>query len=142
MIIPQLSVFLTNQPGALAVPVRLLAEAGLNIIVLGMADSTEYGILRVVVNDWQRAVEVLEAAGCVVNVSELVAVDVADDPGGLARVLAALEPVGVNIEYLYGYPRRCAGRSALLLRFDQPEQAREALRAAGFGLLEVAALAG
>lgn len=142
MTVHQLSVFLTNHPGHLAGPVELLADAGINTVILGLADGESFGILRVVVDDWQRARQVLETAGCVVKVTELVAVDVADEPGGLAAVLAALRPAGVNIEYMYGYPRRCPGRSALLLRFDQSAPALEALRAAGVTLLDFADIAG
>jgi hypothetical protein len=139
--IHQLSVFLENHPGALEQPVRALAEAGLNIDTLALADSSEFGILRLVIRDWRRALAVLQEAGCVVNVHELVAVEVSDHPGGLASVLAAVESAGVNVEYMYGFPLHAAERSALLIRFDDAERAMAALVAGGIRLLELEALA-
>ena len=141
MKIHQLSVFLENQPGALRAPIDALAAAGVNLGTLALADTERYGILRLVVRDWPRAKAVLEGAGCVVNVIELVAVDVADRPGALAEVLAVVDAAGVNIEYLYGFPRHDTDRAALLLRFDDPDRGAAALAAAGLARLELEALA-
>ena len=137
MKIHQLSVFLENKPGALAVPVKLLADAGLNLDTLALADSSEYGILRLIMREWEQAKTVLQAAGCTVNVVELVAVDVPDAPGGLASVLDAIAGSGVNIEYMYGFPSHADGQAALVLRFDQPDRALEALGSAGIGVLSL-----
>ena len=85
MRIPQLSVFLENKPGHMIVPCRLLSDAGINVVTLSLADSSQFGILRLIVREWQRAREVLEAAGWVVAVTEVLAIEVVDRPGGLVE---------------------------------------------------------
>ena len=85
MKIHQLSLFLENKPGHLVEPCRLLADAGINIRTLSVADTQQFGILRMIVSDWQKATAILKDAGCVVNVTEVLAVEVPDRPGGLAE---------------------------------------------------------
>ena len=83
--------FVENSPGHLRAPCQALADAGINLATLSLADTQQYGILRLIVRDWQRAKAVLEAAGFVVNVTEVLAIEVPDRPGGLADVLRAIE---------------------------------------------------
>ncbi|HOC38806.1 MAG TPA: amino acid-binding protein, partial [Thermodesulfobacteriota bacterium] len=83
MKLTQLSVFLENKPGRLTEPCRVLAEEGIDILTLSLADTQQFGILRILVRDWERAREVLEQAHCVVNATEVVALEVEDRPGGL-----------------------------------------------------------
>jgi len=119
--IRQLSIFLENRPGQLLVPCRLLGDAGIDILDLSLADTERFGILRLIVEDWQRAQAVLEAAGQVVKVTELLALEVPDQPGGLARVLQVFEQAGLAVEYLYTFTVRTRGQSAVLLaRVEDP----------------------
>jgi hypothetical protein len=90
MKIHQLSLFLENRAGQLRHPVQLLAQAGIDIRTLMLADTQQFGILRIIVQDWQRAKQALEAGGVVVNVTEVVACEVADRPGGLDEILAVV----------------------------------------------------
>src|SRR5690606_18352757 len=83
MKLKQLSLFVENRPGQMKTPFKALAEAGVNILTLSLADTQQFGILRLIVQDWERAKRVLEQAGCVVNVTEVVAIEVEDRPGGL-----------------------------------------------------------
>ena len=131
MKIKQLALFLENKPGALSRPVKLLAKAKFNILTLSIADTQQFGILRLVVRDWQKAKRVLEQHGFVVKVSDMVAVEVADKPGGLAKVLVALEQARVNLEYMYGFTLKTEGTGVLAFRFDDPDRAIAALRKAG-----------
>lgn len=85
MTVKQLSVFLENKPGALSTPCRLLADAGVNIQTFALADTQQFGILRLVVHEWERAKQVLEQNGFVVKVTEMVALEVPDRPGGLVK---------------------------------------------------------
>ena len=87
MKIHQLSLFLENSPGKAVEPCRLLARAGVNIRTLTIADTQQFGILRLIVSDWEKGRELLQQAGYVVNVTEVVAVEVDDRPGGLAGLL-------------------------------------------------------
>lgn len=118
MKIPQLSVFVENQPGHLIVPCRLLADAGINIVTLSLADTQKFGILRIIVRQWQRAREVLEAAGLVVAVTEVLAIEVPDHPGGLADLLDIFQLSGINVEYMYAFTARLGNRAVLVLRLD------------------------
>ena len=104
MKIHQISLFAENKPGHIAAPVRLLAQEGIDIRSMYLADTQHYGILRMIVSDWQKALSVLEAHGFVVKMTEVLAVEVPDRPGGLADVLGALDGTGINIEYMYAFP--------------------------------------
>jgi hypothetical protein len=131
MKIKQLSLFLENQPGALSRPVKLLAKAKINILTLSIADTQQFGILRMVVRDWEKAKDLLEKEGLVVKVTDLVAIEVADKPGGLADILTAVEKSGVNVEYMYGFTLREQAKGLLAFRFGDPDRAIEALNKSG-----------
>ena len=131
MKITQISSFIENRPGRLYAACEALAAKGVNIHALSLADTAQFGILRLIVRDWERAKQVLERAGWVVNVTEVVAVDVADRPGGLAEILKVLDGAGLNVEYLYAFALRREGKSLLVLRFEDPDRAIEVLDAAG-----------
>ncbi len=128
MKVKQLSLFLENKPGALHHPIKLLADARFNILALSLADTQQFGILRLILHEWQKAQKLLEAEGFVVKVTDMVALEVSDAPGGLSAILAALEGTRVNLEYMYGFTQRKEGRGLLVFRFDDPDRAIEALQ--------------
>jgi len=131
MKVKQLSLFLENQPGSLSGPVKLLAKARLNILTLCIADTQHFGILRLVLRDWEKAKKLLEKDGFVVKVSDLVAIEVADEPGGLAVILETVEQARVNLEYMYGFTLSQEGKGVLAFRFDDPDRAIAALQKNG-----------
>jgi len=131
MKVKQLSLFLENKPGTLSRPIKLLAKAKLNILTLSIADTQQFGILRLVVRDWEKAKRLLEKDGFVVKVSDMVAIEVADEPGGLANILVTLEKARVNLEYMYGFTLRKEGKGVLAFRFDDPDGAIAALQKKG-----------
>jgi len=135
MKIQQISLFIENKPGHIAAPIRLLAQAGVDIRSLYLADTQEFGIVRMIVSDWQKAAEVLDAEGFVVKATEVLAVEVPDHPGGLADVLDALDGSGINIEYMYAFPHQQGEEAILIFRFADPDVAIERLQAAGINLL-------
>jgi hypothetical protein len=135
MKIPQLSLFLENKPGHLSAICRTLAEANLNILTLSLADTQQFGILRLIIGDWKRAKEVLEQAGFVINVTEVVATEVEDRPGGMAEILEIIEQSGTNIEYMYAFTFRSRDRAVLVFRFDDPDTAIRILQAKGINVL-------
>lgn len=134
MKIQQISLFAENKPGHLTTPLQLLAAAGINIRALYLADSGEYGILRLIVTDWQRAFALLDDKGYAVKVTEVLAVEVPDCPGGMATVLNALDGA-VNIDYMYAFPYLREGQAVLLFRFSDPDAAIERLQGAGINVL-------
>ncbi|HEX9400939.1 MAG TPA: amino acid-binding protein [Anaeromyxobacter sp.] len=137
MKIRQLSLFLENRSGQLRIPCKVLGDAGIDILTMSLADTQQFGILRLIVKDWEKAKAALEAAGIVVNVTEVLAVDVPDRPGGLASVLESFEKAGLGIEYMYAL---AAGRergnfATLVFRLADPERASKLLSEAGVKLL-------
>jgi len=135
MKIQQISLFAENKPGHIAAPVRLLAEEGIDIRSLYLADTQHYGIVRMIVSDGQKAVAALEANGFVVKVTEVLAVEVPDRPGGLADVLGALDGTGINIEYMYAFPNPCGDQAILIFRFADLDAAIARLQPAGINLV-------
>jgi hypothetical protein len=136
MKLKQLSVFLENKPGRLGMPCEALAEAGINILTLSLADTHQFGILRLIVRDWQKAREILEGAGCVVNVTEVIAIEVADKPGGLADVLKIVEDAGMNLEYMYAFTFRSEDKAVLVFRFEDPDAALKLLQEKGINVID------
>ena len=135
MKIQQLSIFVENKPGHIAGPCSLLAEHGVDIRALTLADTQRFGILRLIVSDPAKATKVLEASGHVVKSTDVLAIEVADHPGGLAQVLSALDGTPVNIEYMYAFPFIRSGMAVLIFRFDDPDAAIRVLQAKGMPVL-------
>jgi hypothetical protein len=140
MKLPQLSVFLENRPGSLMEPLKVLAAADINLVSISLADTEQFGILRLVLKDWEYAKSVLEKDGWVVNVTDVVAVDVDDQPGGLVKMLAVLAEAGINIEYMYAFALRHNVRAVLLFRFEDPDAAMDVLDKSNIGVLTEADL--
>jgi hypothetical protein len=135
MKIQQISLFAENKPGHIAAPARLLAQEGIDIRSLYLADTQQYGILRMIVSDWEKAAAILQSQGFTVKVTEVLAVEVADRPGGLADILEDLDGTGINIEYMYAFPNACDNRAILIFRFSDPDAAIARLQSAGVNLL-------
>lgn len=140
MKINQISLFLENKPGHLSGICRTLAQNNINIVTLSLADTQQFGIVRLIVEDWQRAKSVLEAAGHIVNVREVVAATVADRPGGMAEILDLIGSAGINIEYMYAFTFRHGSEAILVFRFDDSDKAIKVLTAAGRDVLDAVAL--
>jgi hypothetical protein len=136
MKLQQLSLFLENKPGVLRVPCEALAAAGIDLLTMSLADTAQFGILRFIVRDPVRAKKVLEDAGMVVRMTEVVPVEVENKPGGLARALAAIEAAGLGVEYMYDFGAASrGGKAAIVFRFEDPDAALAALEAAGITVL-------
>jgi len=112
MKVKQLSVFLENKAGRLANVTKVLGAADINILALSLADTSDFGILRLIVNDVEKAKDVLKANHFVCMITEVTAVEVDDRPGGLARILDVLVGKGVNVEYMYAFSETHTGRAA------------------------------
>ena len=136
-LVKQLSLFLENEPGHLKVPCQALGRAGIDILTMSLADTQQFGILRLVVEEWERARSVLQEAGCVVTVTDLLAIEVPDRPGGLAGLLEQFEAAKLGIEDLYPFPSGTRRGSMLLVfRLDDPLEAAERLRRQGVRVLD------
>ncbi|MBQ3811247.1 MAG: amino acid-binding protein [Kiritimatiellae bacterium] len=135
MPLPQISLFLENKPGRLASVCHALTDGGVNIASLSLADTSDFGIVRLLVDKTDAARDLLKAAGFGVNVRDVVAIAAGDEPGTLAKVLDVIDTTGANIEYMYAFSVRSGDKAVLVFRFDKTEEAEKALEAAGFALL-------
>ena len=135
MQIRQISIFLENKPGQLSAICRDLADAGINIATLSLADTADFGIARLIVDDHERAKAVLAERGHVVNVREVIGVCVPDRPGGMAEVMSVLDNADVNVEYSYAFAFHKGEKAVLVFRFSDNDKAEAALKAAGYTTL-------
>jgi hypothetical protein len=135
MSIEQLSVFLQNERGRLAMMCRILGRAGLNMHALVVADTSEFGVVRVICDRPHAAKGVLERDGFAVSVTRVIAVEVPDHPGGLADVLECLDGANINVEYLYCFLRPDTAAAVDILRVEDPDGAIKVLQGAGFTLV-------
>lgn len=135
MKLEQLSVFLENRAGRLCDVTKALAEAGINIRALALADTSDFGILRIIVSDTEKAKETLKQHGFTVGRTTVVAVEVKDEPGGLHNVLKVLGEEHINVEYMYAFVQQSRKNAVLIFRFDRTDQAIETLKKAGIKVL-------
>lgn len=136
--VEQLSVFLQNEAGRLAQMCRVLADTGHNMRVLMVADTAEYGVVRVLCDRPHAARRSLEQEGFAVSVTPVLAVRVPDSPGGLATVLETLGEAGINVEYLYCYVRPDAAEAVDIFRVEDTAAATSVLEAVGIGMVRAA----
>jgi len=130
----QISVFLPNQPGILAKFTKILLDKQINMRAISVADTADYGILRLLADKVDECIKVLKAENYLVSVTEVVAVEVPDEPGGLHEITKILGDVGVNIEYLYSTILK--DEAIIVLRVDDLDKAVEALKDKGAKLLD------
>ncbi|MCK9273500.1 MAG: amino acid-binding protein [Syntrophales bacterium] len=135
MKVEQISIFLENKPGGLEYVTRVLKNANINIRALSLADTSDFGILRLIVNDTERAEKSLQDEGFTVRRSFVVAVEIPDRPGGLHSIVETLSRKGINIEYTYAFVERSGENAIIIFRFDRTEEAIAALQENGFVIL-------
>lgn len=136
MKVQQISVFLENKSGRLAQLTEILGNNGINIRALSIADTSDFGILRLIVSDPQKANTVLKNADFTVSITDVIAVEVKDEPGGLATVLKILESANINIEYLYAFLEKSSNDALVVFRVEQIDDAIQLLAKSGINLLE------
>ena len=136
MKVDQISIFLENKSGRLAEVTRVLGAAGINIRALSLADTSDFGILRLIVNDSAKAIGVLKSNQFTVSMTQVVAVEVNDRPGGLAHILDLLQKEGTNVEYMYAFVERSSDNAVIIFRFDEIDKAIKTLTSKGITVLE------
>ena len=132
----QISIFLENKAGRLSEVTGILSQNQVNIRALAVADTTDFGVLRLIVDDNARAEEVLKTAGFTVRKTKVVAVEVQDQPGGLHSILEMLYRANINVEYMYAFVRQSGDNAVMIFRFDQPEEAIRVLSQNGVAIVE------
>lgn len=136
MHVEQISVFLENKSGRLSEVTAILAEAGVNIRALALADTSDFGVLRLIVDNNDKAVATLKDNGFTVGKTEVVAVEVQDRPGGLNNILDILKSNSINVEYMYAYVRHTGENAVMIFRFDNIAAAIKVLTAEGVVILQ------
>ena len=132
MKVEQISVFLENKPGTLEKATLVLRDAEINIRTLSLAETADFGILRLIVNDVEKANKVLKDNGFRVSKTPVVAVEVPDKPGGLHSIMEAVSKEGINVEYLYAFVEKSGQNAVIIFRFDNPEKAIDILMKKNF----------
>ncbi|QGT99124.1 Amino acid-binding ACT [Candidatus Syntrophocurvum alkaliphilum] len=124
----QISVFLENKAGRLSHVTRVLGDAKINIRALSIADTSDFGILRIIVSDPDRAYKILKEAGFTVSETEVIAVQIPDSPGGLATVLEQMSEANLNIEYLYAFLGTSENNALVIFKVEDIEQAMQTFK--------------
>jgi hypothetical protein len=136
MKVEQISIFIENKSGRLAEIARVLGDAEINIRALSLADTSDFGILRLIVNNVEHAKQILKDSGFTVSKTEVVAVEVPDRPGGLSAILQTLDSAQINVEYMYAFVERCGGNAVIIFRFDETDKAIGVLQGKNFTVLD------
>ncbi|MDY0133346.1 MAG: ACT domain-containing protein [Desulforegulaceae bacterium] len=135
MKVEQLSIFLENKIGRLAEVSKILAEGNINIRALSIADTADFGVLRMIVDNAEKAKNILKIKGLTVGETEVVGVEVPDEPGGLYKILRNLEKENVNVEYMYAFVHQSKDNAVMIFRFDNLNKAIEILLDKGFTVI-------
>ncbi|MGM0451897.1 MAG: ACT domain-containing protein [Thermodesulfobacteriota bacterium] len=136
----QISIFLENKAGRLSEVTGILSDAGVNIRALSLADTTDFGVLRLIVDDNAKAEETLKNGGFTVRKTRVVAVEVQDQPGGLHRILDTLFQAGINVEYMYAFVQQSGNNAVMIFRFDNLDEAIRVLSENGIAIINGAKL--
>lgn len=142
MIVEQISVFLENKAGRLMEVTKTLSEAHINIRALSLADTSDFGILRLIVDDTDKAQSVLKEKGFTIGKTGVVAVEVDDQPGGLQAILEVFQNAGVNVEYMYAFVQKHSENATLIFRLDRTETALDELKNHNIKVLTLAKVCG
>ncbi|MDR3276438.1 MAG: ACT domain-containing protein [Treponema sp.] len=136
MRIKQISVFLENNAGRLAEVTGVLAQAGVNLRAISIADTADFGILRLIADKEEAALEALAKAGFTTRISDVVAVEIEDKPGSLARVMELFQKSKVNIEYLYASLEGRAGKAVVIFKLQDQELGLSLIKEQGLAVVE------
>ena len=136
MFVKQISIFVENKPGRLMSVTKVLKECNIDIKALSIADTKDFGILRIIVNDTQKALDILKKADCTVTTTDVIAAGVEDRPGGVADMMQALYENQISVEYMYAFAKKIEEKKAFaILRLDNNEKALKVLADNGIKLL-------
>ncbi len=136
MTVKQISIFVENKEGRIKKAIDTLAKENINIRALSIADTTKYGILRLIVSDNEKAIEALENDGFIVKENEVILLSVPDEPNGLNSTLAVFDETGINLEYLYAFVSSKTDKAIVVMRLENMEKAINALNKNNIKILD------
>ncbi len=132
MLTKQISIFLENKEGRLAQLTSILAKSNININALTIADTSDFGILRIIVDDTKKAEDLLKENGFLVSVTDVIALDIEDKPGGISKPLNRLYAEGISVEYIYAFLSKKENTAHVIIKVDQNDKALDILKNNGF----------
>ncbi|MCL1834146.1 MAG: ACT domain-containing protein [Leptospirales bacterium] len=135
MNVTQLSAFVSNKPGHLQRVLKVLADDNINIITLTIAETVDYGILRMIVNDADKGYKVLKNNNITASITDVLALEIDDTPGSLYNALDVFAKMNLNIEYMYAFSEKRQGRAVMIFRFEDIEAAKTALKENGYNIV-------
>lgn len=135
MLIKQISIFVENKPGRLSSITKLLKDNEIDIRALSIADTKDFGILRLIVNKPDLACNVLKDADCTVSITNVIAICISDKPGGLAEAMDCLYGANISVEYMYAFISKSENQAYVILRVENNDKAVEALTEKSFKIL-------
>ncbi len=136
MLIKQLSVFIENKPGRLEAIINVLGKNQIDISALSLADTSEYGILRLIVNNPEVAASILRETGVIVKITEVLAIAMDDTPGGLSRILEVFLENQINVDYMYAFVGKLTGKALMVVKVSDAKKAEEALNKNGISIAD------
>ncbi|HNX23237.1 MAG TPA: ACT domain-containing protein [Spirochaetota bacterium] len=135
MNVTQLSAFVTNKPGHLQRVLKVLADENINIITLTIAETVDFGILRMIVNDPDKGYRVLKEQNITSSITDVLALEIDDTPGSLFNALDVFAQMNLNIEYMYAFTEKRDGKAVMIFRFEDVETAKKALIDKGYNIV-------
>jgi hypothetical protein len=135
MNVTQLSVFMENKPGHLQNVLKILADENINIVTLTIAETSDFGILRMIVDDSDKATDTLKKNHITCSTTDVLAIEIDDNPGSLYKAVDTFRKKGLNIEYMYAFTEKRNGMAVMIFRFDDIEAAKEAFKESGFNIV-------
>lgn len=135
MKVKQVSVFMENTPGRLAEVTRVLGDANINILAMTIAETGEFGVVRMIVSDWQKAIDVLKKNDFTTATTEVLAIEIPNKPGSLARIVAEFAKKNINIEYVYAFVTHSSSEAVIIMRFENLDEAILVLKDIGVKVL-------
>lgn len=142
MNVKQISIFIQNKPGHLQNVLKILAEADINIITLTIAEINDFGIIRLIVNSPEKAQETLKKVNIASQITEVLALEIGDEPGSLYNAMDTFSKADLNIEYMYAFTQKVDDKAVMIFRFDDIEAARNAALAAGHRIVSSSEITG
>ncbi len=136
MNVTQVSVFIENKPGHLQNVLKILSDEKINIITLTIAETSDFGILRMIVNDSEKAIAALRGAHITASSTDVLAIEIDDTPGSLFRAVDTFSKKKLNIEYMYAFTEKRGDKAVMIFRFDDIEAAKKALQEEGYSIVK------
>ncbi len=137
MLVNQISVYVENRPGRLAAFTKVLANSGVDMKAICIADTADFGILRCIVDDEEKAIKALKEEGFAASVTEVIALGISNSPGGLDRAAELLNDANISIEYIYSFMKAINNNAVIIFRVDKTEEAVKVLKDGGIELLSM-----